>query len=451
MRKEQDGDRRSFLRTVLGIAAPVGLQSMLQSSFAMVDQLMVGQLGTAAVAAVEAAGRPAFIYNTVTGAVAASAGIMIAQYLGMGDRERADRSLWVSLAASSALGAVFTALCLLFPGELTSLFLGDSQELLGPGRAYLVRIAWAYLPMGAASVLAVMLRCLDRAVWPLAAGLVSAAVNTVLNYGLIFGHWGLPALGAAGAAGASVVSQLVNLGMIAAMLLRVRGGGELRISLDLGRAGRRQFWGMLLPLAASELLWSLGQSLNTFIYGRMGGRELAAMSVTGPVQGLFIGAMSGVAQAAGILIGRRLGAGEFREGFRESRLLLRYGLAGSLGLSALLLALRGPYVLLYRVEPEVQDTAGALLAAFALLAPVKVANMILGGGILRSGGRTGGVVAMDLIGTWLIGAPVGLAAAFVFRLPVLWVYVLLSQEELARLAMGLWILRRGRWIRRLEG
>lgn len=441
---------RSFLKTVLGIAVPVGLQSMLQSSFAMVDQMMVGQLGSSAVAAVEVAGRPAFIYNVVAGAVAAVAGILIAQYLGMGNREQADRSLWVCVAAVAALGAAFTVLCLLFPTHLVSLFLKDAGDILGPGRDYLTRISWMYLPMGVASVLAVMLRCVDRAAWPLAAGLVSAAVNTALNYGLIFGRWGLPTLGVSGAAVASVASQLVNLGMIAAMLRRVRGKTGLRISLALGPEGYRQFWGILLPLAASEFLWSVGQSLNTFIYGHIGGGELAAMSMTNPIQGLFIGAMGGVSQAAGILIGKRLGAGEFGEAHRESEKLLWYGLAGSLGLSALLLVLRGPYVLLYRVEPEVRSAAGALLAAFALLAPVKVANMILGGGILRSGGRAGSIVVIDLVGTWLVGAPVGLAAAFVFRLPVTWVYFLLSQEELVRLVMSLWIFRRGNWMRKLR-
>lgn len=441
---------KGFLSAVIGIAVPVGLQSMLQSSFAMVDQLMVGQLGSTAVSAVEVAGRPAFIYSVAVGAMAAIAGIMISQYLGMKDREMADRSLWVNLGAVLALGGLFTAVCLALPGQIVGLYIKDDPAILGAGRDYLTRIVWTYLPMGASSVLAVMIRCMDRAAWPLAAGIASAAVNTGLNYVLIFGRLGFPALGVSGAAIASVVSQLVNLLLILLMFRRVQGKAARRPSLSLGAEGRRQYLAMLLPLLATELLWSLGQNVNTFIYGHLEQGDLAAMSMTGPIQGLFIGALSGVSQAAGILIGKRLGAGEYDQAYREAKKLVWYGLAGSLGLSALLLALRGPYVQLYRVEPGVREAAAGLLAAFAVLAPVKVANMILGGGVVRSGGKTAYIMVIDIVGTWLVGVPLGLITAFVFHLPVVWVYFILSQEELVRLLMTVAVFRRRGWMNSLK-
>lgn len=446
------GKNKRFLRSVAGIAIPVGLQSMLQSSFAMIDQLMVGQLGSAAVAAVEVAGRPAFIYSVVSGAVAAIAGIMISQYLGRQDGEMADRSLSVNLLAVTALAAVFTVLCLLLPGRIVGIYIEDDPLIRSAGQDYLARVAWTYLPMGAASILSVMIRCMDRAVWPLLAGISAAAVNTGLNYALIFGRFGCPALGVSGAAIASVVSQWVNLALILSMFwwIRVRGR-SFRFSLSLGAGGWRQYLAMLLPIVANEFLWSLGQNVNTYIYGHLEPGDLAAMSMTGPIQGLFIGALGGVSQAAGILIGKRLGAEEYGEAYRESKQLMWYGLAGSLALSALLVGLRGPYVLLYKVEPEVRATAGALLLAFAVLAPVKVANMILGGGIVRSGGKTTCIMMIDMAGTWLVGAPLGLLTAFVLRLPVVWVYFILSQEELVRLGLTLVAFRRKTWMTSLRG
>ena len=443
--------QKSFFSAVIGIAVPVGLQSMLQSSFSMVDQLMVGQLGSKAVAAVEVAGRPAFIFSVVLGAVAAIAGIMISQYLGMNDGELADRSLSVNLAAVTVLSAVFMGVCLLFPAQIVRIFIGDDPVILTLGRDYLVRIAWTYLPMGIASILSVMIRCADRAVYPLCAGIASAAINTALNYTLIFGHFGFPALGVTGAAVASVVSQLVNVLLIASMFYWVRVRGRtFHLSFSLGTEGRRQFIGMLLPILANEFLWSLGQNLNTFIYGHIGSGDLAAMSVTGPVQGLFIGALSGVSQAAGILIGKRLGAGEYDDACRESKKLMLYGLLGSLILSAVVIWLRWPYVRLYNVEDDVRTAASGLLVAFAILAPVKVSNMILGGGIIRSGGRTGYTMVIDMVGTWLAGAPLGLITAFIFRLPVVWVYFILSQEELVRLLLSLVIYKRRGWMARLS-
>lgn len=370
--------KESFLASVVGIAVPVGLQSMLQSSFSMIDQLMVGQLGSTAVSAVEVAGRPAFIYSVILGAAATIAGIMISQYLGMEDRNMADRSLSVNLTAAAALALLFTVLCALFPEQIVGLYIEDDPAILAAGRNYLLCILWTYLPMGISSILAVMVRCLGRAVWPLAAGIASAVVNTVLNYGLIFGHFGLPALGVTGAAAASLISQFVNmlLMLVIFYLVRLRGQKDFRFSLSLGTGGYRQYLMMLLPILIAELLWSLGQNVNTFIYGHLEKGDLAAMSMTGPIQGLFIGALSGVSQAAGILIGKRLGANEYEEAYWESKKLIGYGLAGSLLLSALLICLRQTYVPLYNVEPGVRETAARLLLAFALLAPVKVTTPI---------------------------------------------------------------------------
>ena len=440
--------RKNFLYAVIGIAVPVGLQSMLQSSFAMIDQLMVGQLGSTAVTAVEVAGRPAFIYSVVLGAVSAIAGIMISQYLGMKDEDMADRSLYVNLLAAIVLAVLFTVLCLLLPGQIVDIYIKDDPAVLSVGTDYLVRIVWTYLPMGISSILAVMIRCMDRAVCPLYAGITAAVVNTTLNYVLIFGHFGFPAMGVTGAAVASVISQFINLLLILIMFyrIRVRSRGGLHFSLTLGKDGYRQFLLMLLPILINEFLWSVGQNVNTFIYGHLEKGDLAAMSMTGPIQGLFIGALSGVSQAAGILIGKRLGAREYDQAYQESKKLLWYGLAGSLMLSFLLILLREPYVLLYKVEPEVRAVSGGLLMAFAVLAPVKVANMILGGGIIRSGGKTTYIMVIDMIGTWLVGAPLGLITAFLFHLPVVWVYFILSQEELVRLLLSLIIFRRRKWM-----
>lgn len=444
--------RKTFLDSVIGIALPVGLQSMFQSSFAMIDELMVGQLGSTAVSAVEVAGRPAFIYSVVVGACASITGIMISQYLGMKDKKMADRSLCVNIAVTVVLAILFTVVCLLFPAQIVSIYIKDDLDILIAGQAYLVQIVWTYLPLALSSILSVMIRCMDRAVWPLFAGIASTIVNTGLNYALIFGRLGLPALGVTGAAIASVISQLVNLLLIAAMFYRVRIHGQdtFHFSLSLGAAGYRQYLVILLPILINEFLWSVGQNVNTFIYGHLEQGDLAAMSMTGPIQGLFIGALSGISQAAGILIGKRLGAGEYDRAYRESKKLLWYGFLGSLILSALLLLLRGPYVQLYKVEPYVRDTAKGLLLMFGILAPVKVSNMILGGGIIRSGGKTSYIMVIDMVGTWLVGMPLGLVTAFVFRFPVTWVYFILSQEELARFVLTVFVFRRRSWMRSIQ-
>ena len=439
--------QQSFFQSVIRIAIPVALQSMLQSSFSMIDQVMVGQLGSIGIAAVGLAGKFAFLYSVVIGAVTAIAGIMIAQYLGQRDQKSADRSLCVNLLVATGISLVFTFLSLLIPGRIMQLYSEDAAAVQSAA-AYLRIIAGTYLPIGVASTLSVMLRCSDRAKAPLAAAILSALTNTGLNYVLIFGKLGAPALGVEGAAIASVASQWVNVLVVAfffrALLSKRRE--RFNISVSLGGADRKQYLAMLLPVVVNEFLWGLGQNVFTILYSHIGTQEVAAVALISPVESLLIGALSGLAQAAGILIGKRLGAEEYDRAYRESKQLMWYGFIGSAVLSLLLVMLRGSYVRIYHVEDYVRQTAAWLLVAFAVLAPFKVQNMILGGGIIRSGGVTKYIMWIDLMGTWLIGVPLGLLCARVLRLPVAWVYFVIGLEEVARWLVTVWLFRSRKWI-----
>jgi len=130
--------------------------------------------------------------------------------------------------------------------------------------------------------------------------------------------------------------------------------------------------------------------------------------------------------------------------------MMLYGLAGAVMLSLVLIVSRNYYVQIYNVEDGVQKVAGQILFAFALVAPVKVLNMILGGGIIRSGGRTKYVMWIDMIGTWCFGVPLGLLTAFVLNLPIPYVYFILSMEECVRLAISLVVFCKKNWMRSLE-
>ena len=436
-----------FFKAVCALAIPVALQSMLQSSFSMIDQIMVGQLGSTSIAAVGVAGKFAFLYSVVTGAVTAIAGIMISQYIGQKDQKAADRSLCVNLLVAGGIGLLFTMLSLLFPEQIMQLY-SDDADAVRYAASYLRIIAGTYLPIGVASTLSVMLRCNDRAKAPLYAAILSTLTNTGLNYILIFGKLGAPALGVQGAAIASVASQWVNVLIIILFFRGLLSERSERFipSVKFNGTDRRQYLVMLLPVMVNEFLWGLGQNVFTIIYSHIGTQEVAAVALISPVESLLIGALSGFAQAAGILIGKRLGEEEYDKAYSESKQLMRYGFIGSLALSLLLFLLKGYYVRIYNVEDYVLQTAEWLLVAFAVLAPFKVQNMILGGGIIRSGGKTKYIMWIDLMGTWLIGIPLGFLCARLFKLPVAWVYFVIGLEEIVRWIVSVWVFRSRKWI-----
>ena len=171
--------------------------------------------------------------------------------------------------------------------------------------------------------------------------------------------------------------------------------------------------------------------------------------MTVPIQTLIIGALSGLSQAAGILIGKSLGGKQYEKAYLESKKLMKYGFFGSLLLSAILIAASPFYVKIYNVEPTLQKMTWTVLIAFAIISPIKVQNMILGGGIIRSGGKTKYVMFIDIIGTWLFGVPLGLLSAFLWKLPIAYVYFILSLEECVRFAISLVLFRRKSWMESL--
>lgn len=413
-------EEKRFFRTVCTLAIPAALQSLLQSSFSLVDQIMIGQLGAVSVAAVGLAGKFASIYAVVIAAIGAVAGIMISQYLGQDAPAEVRRSFFTNLWLGFGLAGAFTALCLLCPGAIMRAYTADAQTLQ-TAAGYLRLLAGTYLPMAGATMLAAAFRCAEKPRLPLYAGI------------------------------ATVLSQWVNFLL---MLLFCRKTPPLpaadgrRTPPVRGRG--RQYLAMLLPLLICEVTWSLGENVYAAIYGRMGTDASAAMTLTAPVQGLVIGALCGLSQAAGVIVGKRLGSGDEDAAYAVGRCLLVYGAAGAALLSVLVVLLSGVYVEIYQVEDGVKRLTRQILTAYALVAPCKVLNMILGGGILRSGGRTAYVMAIDLVGTWGFGVPAGLVTAFVFALPIPYVYFALSLEECLRFGISLAVFRRRRWMRRLS-
>ena len=440
----------SFFASACALAIPVALQSMLQASFSIVDQIMIGQLGSVSVAGVGLAGKFASIYSVIVSAVGVVAGIMISQYLGQKSSREVRRSFFVNLLISLGLAGIFTLLCGGFPSQIMGLYTTDAP--MGQAAAsYLLIITATFLPIAGATLLSTLLRCMEKAQLPLYASIASAILNTGLNYVLIFGKLGLPAMGASGAAIATVISTWVNFLLMLAMLGRngavlKKGSGAV-----IGKFNLRQYLGMLLPILVCEFLWSLGENIYAAIYGHMGTEASAAMTLINPIQSLVIGALCGLSQAASVIIGKKLGSKEYEEAYRDAWRLIHYGFFGAVILSVLVVIASPLYVEIYQVDAAVKLLTRQILVAYALVAPFKVLNMIAGGGIIRSGGKTNYVMVIDMIGTWVFGVPLGMLSAFVWKLSIPYVYFILSLEECVRFSITVFILRGRRWMRSLEG
>lgn len=444
---------KSFLGTVCNLALPVALQSMLQASFGIVDQVMIGQLGSISVAGVGLAGKFSSVFSVMASAIGAVAGIMISQYLGQQNQRQVRRSFFLNMLFALGLAVIFGVLCAFLPKQIMGLYTGDYDTVVAAAD-YLVILAGSFLPMAGATLLATLFRCMEKAALPLYASIVAAVLNTGLNYVLIFGKFGFAALGAEGAAIATVISQVANFLIMLALFPKIRTHlaqmpeqGERQ---EQERFQWKQYAGMLLPVLACEFVWSLGENVYAVIYGHLGTLSCAAMTLTNPIQGLLIGALCGLSQAAGVIVGKLLGNEAYDEAYSASKKLMLYGFVGSVVLSLAVLFVSPWYVEFYQVEESVKRLTRQILAAYAVIAPFKVQNMILGGGIIRSGGKTKYVMVIDMIGTWVFGVPLGFLAAFVCGLPIPYVYFILSLEECVRFSISMVVFRKKSWMQKLK-
>ena len=235
---------------------------------------------------------------------------------------------------------MISALFLLAAGVFSSQILGlytKDMSIINTGAVYFRIVAFSYIPMAVSNILSSWLRCKEYATIPFLASFGAVIVNTGLNYLLIFGKFGFPCMEIKGAAIATLISQLFNLVFIVIgfVLCIKKDGDKPVLSLHFKNITIRI---MIMPILISKFLWSLGQNVESAVYGHLGTSNLAAYTLTGPIQALIVGALSGLSAAAGVMIGKRLGRKEYNEAYAESKKIMYAGLFGGVAVSALLKA-----------------------------------------------------------------------------------------------------------------
>ena len=430
-----------FYKTLLKIAIPVTLQSMLQASFSIIDQVMIGQLGEASISSVGLCGNFTLIFTVIIGAVSTVAGILIAQFIGSDDKKEAWCSFWVSTLTSIIISSLFFLSSFLFTKNILGLYTKDF-EVIDVGQVYFKIIAFTYIPMAIANIVSSYLRCIEHATIPFISSFISVLINTSLNYILIFNY----DLGIKGAALATLISQLVNLLFIIIGFVYITRKDKPIVCLKFNKLSLNDYLIMIFPILISEFLWSLGQNVESSIYGHLSTSSLAAYTLTCPIQGLFVGALSGISAAAAIMIGKQLGKKDYDGAYNDSKKIMYLGLVLSICISFILMIFASNYTNLYKVDDYVKDIGKTILIVFALYAPTKVENMILGGGIIRSGGNTKLIMIIDIIGTWCVGIPLCLIATYIFKWDIVGIYALLTTEEVFRLIVSLIVFKKRKWL-----
>lgn len=442
--------QKGYLKEMLVIGLPITLQSIFEASFSLIDQLMVGSLGTISIAGSGLGSKFSSLVFFTISSISAVTSILIAQYYGNHEKKNINKSFFSCLYIALAVALVFVLPSVFCPKLIMGIYSTDTQTVTAAAE-YLQIIGISFLPMAASMICSSLLRSVEKSKYPMYASVLSLFANVLFNYVLIFGKLGFPQLGLVGAALGTLLARMLESLVLLVCLLGLARRKELFLAPTKlwDTAFYKKISVMMVPLLVTEFSWSIGENIYAVVYGRLGTNALAAMTLTNPLQGLFIGMFVGVSSAATVMVGKRLGANQFDEAYDISKFLVKIGLVGALITSGVLAAIIPYYIRLFNVEAEVAQLAIYIVYALALVLFAKITNMVLAGGVLRSGGNTKYTLIIDTIGTWVFGVPLALVSAFVFHLPVYLVYFILSLEEVVRVALSVYVFRSKKWMRTL--
>lgn len=448
------GDR-AFYRMVLGIVVPIIVQNAITNFVSLLDNIMVGQVGTEAMSGVAIANQLMFVFSLCVFGGISGAGIFSAQFYGAGNHEGVRSCFRYKLCLSAGVCAAAIALFLLRGERLIGLYLHDADnpakvaETLENSLRYLHVMLWGLPAFALTQTYAGTLRETGETALPMRAGIAAVCVNLVFNYLLIFGRLGFRPMGAAGAAIATVLSRYVELGIVVLFThLRPHRHPFIRgiyASLRVPAALAKQITVKGMPLLVNEALWALGMATLTQCYSVRGLDVVAAMNISSTISNLFAVTFLSMGSATAIIVGQALGANDLDGAKVLARRLIAFSVFVSMatGLVMMLVAPLIPHA--YRTEPDVRRLATTLLITYAACMPL-FAYSNAAYFILRSGGKTMLTFVFDSGYTWVIAVPLAWCLTRLTGMGVPGVYLCVQLGDIIKVVFGHALIRRGIWI-----
>lgn len=440
---------KGFWKVTLSLALPIALQNMLTASFSLIDTLMVGQLGDVQLSSVGMAGQWSWLLGMVLFGISSGAAVFVSQYWGNKNIEGIHRTVGIATVSGIALSLLFTLVAAIFPETVISIFNKD-PAVIASGSLYLRCAAFSYPAVAITNVLGASLRSAEHPKLPMAVSGISAVVNVILNYLLIF-----PAgLGVQGAAIATVISAWI--GALSLVVLSVATKNILyapfKAYLSFDRSTLGAFFRKAAPVMVNETMWGLGTVTYNVIFANMGYEEYAAITIVRTFENFAFCFFLGLCNACCVMVGKSVGAGEIREGIRDTKRFMLTMPIVSVIVGGAVILLRVPLVSLFNLGSNISaytvDVAQSILVIYGVWILVRNIPYLTVVGIFRSGGDTVTGMIVELFALWLFSVPLTFVAANVLHLPFLTVYAIMYlAEDLPKSVIFLIYYRSGRWIR----
>jgi len=441
---------KKFFKSMLKLAIPIALQNLILSSLNLVDTIIIGGLGETAIASVGLANQYFFLLNLLLFGITSGSSIFTAQYWGNKDIKNIRRVLGLCLLTGCSAALLFTLGGLFFPKQILSIFSKDADVIM-LGSQYLKIIVFSYVITSITFAYSFTLRSTGQVKIPMIVSVTALAINTILNYLLVYGYFGFPKMGTNGSATATLIARIIEMCLILFAVYRKNNVIAAKFSelMDLSKSFILNFFKVTIPVILNESIWALGVTMYAIVYARMGTEVIASTNISSTVERITWVIFMGLGNACAVMIGHKIGEGNERDAFIYAKRFIILGPVFAM-FAGILVFFTSPWILsAYKVSPVVYNYAAKNLIVFSIFLWVKVFNFTSIVGILRSGGDTTFCLILDTGGVWLIGVPLVFLGGLVWHLPVYYVYALVYMEEVAKLIIGLPRILSKKWINNL--
>lgn len=445
---QEKEEKRHFYKLVFSLVLPMALQNLINVGVSTADVVMLGKVSETALSGSSLAGQVQFIMFLIQFGLTSGAGVLTAQYWGKKDIRTIEKVMGITMRIALAIAVLFTIAVLLFPYQIMRIFTYE-EDVIQAGVSYLRIIAFSYLFTTITLIYLNIMRSIERVVISTIVYLVSLVVNVLLNSVFIFGLFGLEPMGIRGVALATLIARIIEFLIVVFYSKFVNKDVRFHIK-DLFPRDKllmRDFIKYSMPVLINELIWGAGTSTNAAIIGHLGKAAVAANSVTQVTRQLAMIVSFGLANATAILIGKAIGENkEDRAKLyakRFMRLSFLFGILGSFVILGTSLIAKD----MLSLSEQAKTYMSFMMFVMSYFAIGQSFNSVVVVGICRAGGDTKFGLYLDTFFLWGISILFGAAAAFLFKLPVPIVYMVLLSDEILKMPVSYWRYRTMKWLK----
>lgn len=443
--------KKEFLKMASKLAFPIMIQNLISTLVNAADTVMLGYVDQTAMAASSLANQYTFVLFCLYYGLATGTCVLCAQYWGKGDRNTIERILGLAERLSLMISIVFFVVSFFYPIQVMKLF-SKSTETIAAGSEYLKVVSFSFLFMGFSQVFMSALRSIGKVVLPSVVYMVSLVVNVFCNAAFIFGLFGLPRLGVVGVAMGTVIARMVEV-MICMVYSVWFGDIKLRLKYMFSKTGvlLRDFLVICAPSVVNDVVWSMAASTYAAILGRIGDDMVAANAVAAMVVNIGAIACRGFANATTIIVSQSLGSNRIEEAKEYGKRMLIITIGVSLIGCIIILILRPLMIEFYR--DKLTETAISYLGSIMIMTTWRLVgegiNTCLICGCFRGGGDAKFGMIVDTIFMWLVAVPLMALAAYVWKLPPIWVYFVMSIDEFEKILVVFHHYKKYTWLKNI--